>query len=182
MRMDEARAITVAHGAHDTPSLIGSPTAGPASNSRDILRDVPMAINPSLQLVVSAAPPSPAVIARGLGAAPADAPWVEILRRAAIVGFPAVTIFCILVPWLAGRIFWTIAIASLPLFFVIAGYHRWRRICPLSFVAQLSTNFGKGGRRRAGRWLHAHFYHVSFGMLFVSLWLRLVATNGDGYA
>jgi len=142
-----------------------------------------MAIHASLPLVASeASSPPPTTITRGLSAPPADEPWVEFMRRAGLVGFPAVVVFCVLVPWLAGRIFWTIAIASLPLFFVLAGYHRWRRICPLAFTAQLTTRFGKGGRRRAGRWLQTHFYHVSFGMLFVSLWLRLVATNGDGYA
>ena len=111
-----------------------------------------------------------------------DAGWVEVLRRAALVVFPALVVFSVVVPWLAGRVFWTIAIALLPLFFVIAGYHRWRRICPLAHVAQLSTRLGRGGHRRAGPWLQAHFYEVSFGVLVVSLWLRLVATNGDGYA
>jgi CRP-like cAMP-binding protein len=111
-----------------------------------------------------------------------EAAWVELLRRAALVVFPTLVAFCVLVPRLAGRVFWTVAIASLPLFIVIAGYHRWRRICPLAYVAQLSTKFGRGGHRRAGPWLQAHFYEVSFSVLFVSLWLRLVATNGDGYA
>jgi Cyclic nucleotide-binding domain len=142
-----------------------------------------MAINASLPLVAGGASSAPSVAARGLNASPApDAAWVERIRRAALVVFPALIVFCVLVPRLAGRVFWTVAIASLPLFFVIAGYHRWRRICPLAYVAQLSTRFGRGGRRRAGRWMQAHFYHVSFAMLVGSLWLRLVATNGDGYA
>lgn len=108
--------------------------------------------------------------------------WVEPLRLAALVVFPGLIIVCVLLPWLAGRIFWTVAIASLPLFFVIAGYHRWRRICPLAFVAQLPTHLGWAGQRRAGPWLQAHAYHVVFGVFMLSLWLRLVATNGDGYA
>ena len=142
-----------------------------------------MAINASLPLAAGGAPPPPNVVVKGLsGSAAPDAAWVEPIRRAALVVFPVLIVFCVLVPWLAGRVFWTVAIAALPLFFVIAGYHRWRRICPLAYVAQLSTRFGRGGRRRAGRWMQANFYHVSFGMLVVSLWLRLVATNGDGYA
>ena len=142
-----------------------------------------MAINAALPLVASGASPSPTLVVRNLSSSSApDATWVELIRRAALVVFPALIVFCILVPWRAGRVFWTVAIAALPLFFVIAGYHRWRRICPLAYVAQLSTRFGHGGRRRAGRWMQAHFYEVSFGMLVVSLWLRLVATNGDGYA
>src|SRR5262245_2109017 len=30
--------------------------------------------------------------------------------------------------------------------------------------------------------MQQHFYHISFGLLVFSLWMRLVATNGDGYA
>ena len=111
-----------------------------------------------------------------------DARWVEVARQVALVGFPAMIVFCVLVPRLAGRVFWTVSIASLPLFFVIAGYHRWRRICPLAAVSQLPIKFGRPGTRRAGAWLQAHAYHVSFGVFLLSLWLRLVATNGDGYA
>jgi len=114
-------------------------------------------------------------------APPLDTAWVEQMRRVALIVFPALTVFSLLAPGLAGRIFWTIAIACLPLFFVLAGYHRWRRICPLAFVAQLPTRAGRPGHRRAGKWLQAHFYHVSFGVLVFSLWVRLVATNGDGY-
>jgi cyclic nucleotide-binding protein len=143
-----------------------------------------MAINASIPLVASGpSGSSPAVQRRGLaGAIVRDASWVERLRVVARFVFPGVIVFCILVPWLAGRIFWTIAIAALPLFFVIAGYHRWRRICPLAAFAQLPVSFGRGGRHRMGRWMQAHAYHVSFGFLLTSLWLRLVATNGDGHA
>ena len=113
---------------------------------------------------------------------PTDAWWVEPLRLAAAVIFPVLIVFGLLEPWLAGRVFWTVAVASLPLIFVIAGYHRWRRICPLALVAQLPASLGRGGTRRAGPWLQAHAYHLTFGVLVSCLWLRLVATNGDGYA
>ena len=63
-----------------------------------------------------------------------------------------------------------------------AGYHRWRRIYPLAFVAQVPGRLGWGGQRRAGAWLQAHAYHLMFLVFVVSLWLRLVATNGDGRA
>src|SRR5919108_5354309 len=73
---------------------------------------------------------------------PNEAAWVEPLRYAALVGFPGLILFSVLVPTIAGRVFWTVAIASLPLFFVVAGYHRWRRICPLAFIAQLPARLG----------------------------------------
>jgi len=111
-----------------------------------------------------------------------DAWWVKALHRAALVVYPGLIVFGIVRPALAGRILWTVSIAALPLFFVLAGYHRWRRICPLAFFSQLPMLLGRGGQRRAGPWLHAHGYRVAFGVFLVSLWLRLVATNGDGYA
>jgi hypothetical protein len=113
---------------------------------------------------------------------PSDAWWVEPTRVAALIVFPGLLVFSVLVPALAGRVFWTVAVASLPLVFVLAGYHRWRRICPLAFVSQIPTRLGWGGRRRAGPWLQAHAYRVAFSVFVVSLWLRLVATNGDGFA
>jgi hypothetical protein len=114
--------------------------------------------------------------------AAADAWWVTPARWAAIVVFVGLLGFSLYDRNHAGRVFWTVAVASLPLVFVLAGYHRWRRICPLAFVAQLPARFGVGGRRRAGGWMQRHAYHISFGVFLLSLWLRLVATNGDGYA
>src|SRR5687768_8954492 len=72
---------------------------------------------------------------RGRSAAETEARWVEIVRIAALAVFPALIAFSVLQPGRAGRVFWTVAIASLPLFFVLAGFHRWRRICPLAFIA-----------------------------------------------
>ena len=122
------------------------------------------------------------LIAHGHSAAFPDARWVRAVQRAALVVFPGLMVFAIVQPAVAGRILWTIAIASLPLFFVLGGYHRWRRICPLAFISQLPMLLGVAGQRRAGPWLRAHGYRVAFGVFIVSLWLRLVATNGDGYA
>ena len=124
---------------------------------------------------------SPGSRTRRAAAVP-DAGWVHALRLLAPAAFIGLILLGIAAPLASGRVTWTIVIAALPLFFVVAGYHRWRRICPLAFVAQLPTTFGIAGRRRAGRWWQAHGYHVAFGLLVGSLWVRLVATNGDGYA
>jgi len=107
---------------------------------------------------------------------------LEFIRQAAVVVFSGLIVFSVFVPARAGRAFWTVSVASLPLVFVIAGYHRWREICPLAFFSQLPTRFGRAGRRRASTWLQEHGYEVSFGVFVTSLWLRLIATNGDGYA
>lgn len=108
--------------------------------------------------------------------------WVEALRWAALAVFLALLVFASLVQPLAGRVVWTVGVASLPLLFVLAGYHRWRHICPLAFFAQLPARWGRPGQRRASAWLQANYYYVVFSVFLVSLWLRLVATNGDGPA
>jgi hypothetical protein len=105
---------------------------------------------------------------------------VEILRWIALAVFIAVPVFAALAqPW-AGRVVWTIVIAALPLFIVLVGYHRWRRICPLAFFAQIPVMLRRPGTRKASPWLEANYYRVACAVFFISLWLRLIATNGDG--
>jgi hypothetical protein len=108
--------------------------------------------------------------------------WVEPIRWAALALFIAVPIFAYFFQDYAGGVVWTILVASLPIFIVLVGYHRWRRICPLAFFAQLPARLKRPGTRKAGPWLEANYYYVVFGVFFVSLWLRLIATNGDGHA
>jgi polyferredoxin len=52
---------------------------------------------------------------------------------------------------------------------------RWRSFPSAAF-------FGRAGQRRAGPWLRTHGARLAFSIFLISLWLRLVATNGDGYA
>src|SRR5919199_1273687 len=108
--------------------------------------------------------------------------WVEPIRWVALAVFMAIPIFSLLSEAYAGGVVWTVVIASLPVFIVLVGYHRWRRICPLAFFAQLPTRLKRPGAHRAGPWLEANYYYVAFAVFFVSLWLRLIATNGDGQA
>jgi CRP-like cAMP-binding protein len=108
--------------------------------------------------------------------------WVEPIRWAALAVFIAIPIFSYFVEDYAGGVVWTVVVASLPVFIVLVGYHRWRRICPLAFFAQLSAYLKRPGTHRAGPWLDAHYYYVACSVFFVSLWLRLIATNGSGEA
>jgi hypothetical protein len=73
-------------------------------------------------------------------------------------------------------------VAALPLFIVLIGYHRWRRLCPLAFFAQVPVRLRRPGVKKASPWLEANYYYVTFTIFFVSLWIRLIATNGDGHA
>src|SRR6186713_1986230 len=58
--------------------------------------------------------------------------WVDPLRWAALAVWLGIPAFALLAQPYAGRVVWTVAVASLPLFIVLVGYHRWRRICPLA--------------------------------------------------
>jgi hypothetical protein len=108
--------------------------------------------------------------------------WLEVLRWCALAVFLAYPFFAWLAPHRAGRILWTIALPLIPLTIVLAGYHRWRRICPLAWFAQLPAKLGRPGERRASHRLQANYYYAVFAIFVVSLWLRLVATNGSGAA
>jgi hypothetical protein len=100
----------------------------------------------------------------------------------ALLIFLAIPVFGWFVPLHAGRVVWTVAVASLPLFIILVGYHRWRRICPLAFFAQLPWYVNRAGTRRASPWLEANYYFIAAAAFTVGLWLRLIATNGDGRA
>lgn len=108
--------------------------------------------------------------------------WIGPIKWFALAVFVAVPIFTMLVQSLAGRMVWTIVIAALPLFIVLVGYHRWRKICPLAFFSQIPVLLRRPGTSKASEWLEKKYYYVTFGVFLVSLWLRLIATNGDGRA
>lgn len=106
--------------------------------------------------------------------------WVESVRWVALAIFVAVPFLGFFKQSLAGRVVWTLGVASLPLFIVLVGYHRWRRICPLAFFANLPTMLKRPGKHRASARLEANYYYVTVGMFILGLWLRLIAINGDG--
>ena len=110
--------------------------------------------------------------------------WIGPVKWVALVVFIAVPLFAHteMMETLAGRIVWTIVVAAIPLFIVLVGYHRWRRLCPLAFFAQIPVRLKRPGIKKASPWLETNYYYVSFGVFFFSLWMRLIATNGDGHA
>ena len=110
--------------------------------------------------------------------------WVEPIKWFALVVFLAVPLFAHLSAMqpFAGRIVWTMVVASLPLFIVLIGYHRWRRLCPLAFFAQIPVRLRRPGVKKVSPWIEANYYYVAFTIFFFSLWLRLISTNGDGHA
>ena len=99
---------------------------------------------------VQPTPPSSGAVPQG-SLAPEAEWWVEPIGWVSLVVFLILPIFSSVYEDHAGGIVWTIMIASLPVFIVLVGYHRWRRICPVAFLAQLPARLQRPGRRRANR-------------------------------
>ncbi|MCP4868708.1 MAG: hypothetical protein GY898_08320 [Proteobacteria bacterium] len=74
---------------------------------------------------------------------------------------------------------WTVAIAALPLLWVLGGFHLWRRICPLSFFSQIPRLMGRGGDRKVTGWWAGHALEVQLGVMVAALALRLLWINGS---
>lgn len=77
------------------------------------------------------------------------------------------------------RLVWTVCIAALPFFWMTAGYHVWRRICPLAVMGQLGRLMGRPGARKMSDWMAKHYLYVQLALMIACLSLRLVATNGS---
>lgn len=104
--------------------------------------------------------------------------WVTAARVVMLLAFAA-TIPTILGVEHGNRLTWTVAIASLPFFWMAFGYHVWRRICPLAVMGQVGRLLGRPGTRKIGDWLGKNYILVQLGLMVVALTLRLVATNGS---
>ena len=109
------------------------------------------------------------------GAAPR---WITAARVVMVLALAA-TIPTILGVEHGNRLVWTVAIAALPFFWMTAGYHVWRRICPLAVAGQAGRLLGRPGARKMGEWMATHYLSVQLAIMIACLSLRLVATNGS---
>jgi hypothetical protein len=80
------------------------------------------------------------------------------------------------------RIVWAVAIAPLPLGIVLAGYHAWRRVCPLAFFATLGQRLRRQGKRKAGEWLGRHHLDAQAAILATAMALRHLGANEAPWA
>jgi len=100
---------------------------------------------------------------------------------------------------MSNRIFWTMIIPILPLFFMVVGHETWRRLCPLSFVSQIPRYLGWQRKRpvldlRSGKvtrllalpsregWARRNVWYIQFGLLFLALNARILFINSDRVA
>lgn len=78
--------------------------------------------------------------------------------------------------------FWTIVVALLPVGVTVAGFHVWRRVCPLAWFGQLGQRVGMPGKRKAGERLERVYPLVQLGILVGVLALRQTVLDGDAVA
>ena len=104
--------------------------------------------------------------------------WVVAARVVMLLAFAA-TIPLVLGVEHGNRLVWTVLIAALPFFWMTAGYHVWRRICPLAVMGQLGRLVGRPGTRKMSDWMARHYLYVQLALMIACLALRLVATNGS---
>jgi hypothetical protein len=94
------------------------------------------------------------------------------------------------------RIFWGMVIPSAILLLLFFGHEAWRRICPLSFIAQLPRALGMQHKRLTinpltggfayepvkvakDSWLGRNYLYLQFALLFLGLNVRLLFVNSD---
>jgi hypothetical protein len=96
---------------------------------------------------------------------------------------------------LGAPVFWGIIVPSALLILLIFGHETWRRICPLSFLSQISRRLGiqrqkktsdKSGKVRQeivkinrNSWLGKNHRYLQFTFLFIGLCSRILFVNSD---
>ncbi len=96
---------------------------------------------------------------------------------------------------MGARIFWGMVVPSSIVLIFLFGHEAWRRICPLSFISQISQALGLKHRRLAIKstgdfiyepvkvakdsWLARNHLYLQFFLLFFGLNIRLLFVNSD---
>ncbi len=123
-------------------------------------------------------------------------PSLYLLRAATVGVYIGIVLLCF-TSSSGPRVLWTLVVPLLPLFVIVAGFHTWRLVCPLAWLASLGLRLqalGDRARRalrlrprQAGRpvrrvpaWMEEWYFAVSLGFLMLMLVCRLVLINGDG--
>jgi hypothetical protein len=99
---------------------------------------------------------------------------------------------------MGARIFWGMIIPSAIILLLLFGHEAWRRICPLSFMAQLPRALGLQHKRlmikstgdfayeavkvSKNSWLSRNYLYLQFFLLFLGLNVRLLLVNSDRLA
>lgn len=77
---------------------------------------------------------------------------------------------------------WTILIPLIPLMIVLVGYNRWRKLCPLAWVASVGQYLQWIPKRKVPKWFENNYYLFQFFLLFMAFTARLLYLNFEGVA
>lgn len=75
---------------------------------------------------------------------------------------------------------WTVIIPVLPLFIVSVGYNRWRKLCPLAWIAAVGQFLQWIPKRKVSPWFEKNYYAFQFSLLFLAFAARLLLLNFSG--
>ena len=77
-------------------------------------------------------------------------------------------------------VIWVMIFPLLPLFIVLIGFNRWRKLCPLAWFALLGQNAHWFSKHKIPAWFETNYYPFLFSMLFLSFNARLLFLNFEG--
>ena len=80
----------------------------------------------------------------------------------------------------ATRIFWTMGLPFAPMFMIVFGYYVWRKVCLIAVFTKLAARIPRAKQRRVPPWFERWGYMVIFTVMYFSLGVRMLATNGSG--
>ena len=124
---------------------------------------------------------SAAVPAKPAPKVPAEPLLRQLVRGAGLLVLLGAVPLVLLLP-LGPKLVWTLVVTAIPLGFTVAGYHAWRRVCPLAFFATLGQRLQRQSKRKAGDWLAAHGLEVQLGLLALGMALRHLGANSTPWA
>ena len=110
--------------------------------------------------------------------------WVAPVKWFALVVFIAVPVFAHLAMMqaIAGRVVWTMVVASIPLFIVLVGYHRWRVLPPSLLRADSRTPASSRRQKSFALAASQLLLHSGRDLRRLALGSGLISTNGNGHA
>ncbi len=81
-------------------------------------------------------------------------------------------------------LFWGRIVPLIIISLLLLGHEVWRRICPLSFLSQITLSFGLKPRGHINEksWLHRYHLYLQFGLFFIGLNCRILLIDGNRMA
>ncbi|WP_373069434.1 cyclic nucleotide-binding domain-containing protein [Sulfurimonas sp.] len=101
---------------------------------------------------------------------------INIYKSTAIVVFVSLLLLLLFVEHSTSYV-WTVFVPVVPVLFLIFGYSKWRKVCPLAFLANISQNLNWIEKKKLPKWFEKNFYYLQYSILFVAFAARLTVLN-----